>query len=57
MYYDRRWNRAAASALSRRNLGGAMSERHGASRRWWPVPAASAVPLTTRIFSLDNALG
>ncbi len=34
-----------------------MSERHGASRRWHPEPAASAVPLTIRIFGLDNALG
>ncbi len=33
-----------------------MSERHGASRRWRPEPAASAVPLTIRIFRLDNAL-
>ncbi len=32
-----------------------MSERHGASRRWRPEPAASAFPLTTRIFGLDNA--
>ncbi len=34
-----------------------MSERHGASRRWDPEPAANAVPLTIRIFRLDNALG
>ncbi len=33
-----------------------MSERHGASRRSRPEPAASAVPLTIRIFRLDNAL-
>ncbi len=33
-----------------------MSERHGASRRWRAEPAASAVPLTIRIFRLDNAL-
>jgi hypothetical protein len=44
------------SALSRRNLRVAMGERHGASRRWGAQPAASAVPLTTRIFRLDNAL-
>ncbi len=33
-----------------------MGERHGASRRCGAQPAASAVPLTTRIFRLDNAL-
>ncbi len=33
-----------------------MSERHGASRRFWTPPAASAVPLIIRIFRLDNAL-
>jgi hypothetical protein len=34
-----------------------MGERHGASRGGRPDLAASAVPLTTRGFSLDNALG
>ena len=33
-----------------------MSERHGASRRWHAEPGASAQPLTTHIFSLDDAL-
>ncbi len=45
------------SALSRRNLGVGMNERHGSSRRWHPEPAASTVPLTIRIFWQDNALG
>ena len=34
----------------------AMSERNGASRRWDAESGASALPLTTHIFSLDDAL-
>jgi hypothetical protein len=46
-----------ASASSNPNLGVAVGERQGASRRWRPEPAASALPLTTSKSSVDKALG
>jgi hypothetical protein len=34
-----------------------MSERHGASRRWCSQPGASALPLTIRVFGVEDAVG
>ena len=52
-----RWVTSPTSASSRLRFGVAVSERQGDSRRWRSEPAATALPLTTPILSLDDALG
>jgi len=34
-----------------------MSERHGARRRWYSEPGASALPLTTRVLYMYVVTG